>query len=178
MPLLVNFTTSQILGLSNKVTLTDTTTGTDSPLLVVSRRVYFTDKDGVYYTEDGASDTAAYEVWVDFPATTTKTLAVLTQDRALNVRVDWVDAGGAVIYTKTILQAYTLYAMTTYINSIKAQSSNNSLKTHANFYQTLIKLLVSIKEANDSVTLLGDISSSQAALNRAKKIVDSPSYFY
>ena len=176
MALSVNFTTSQTLGLSTKITLADTTTGTDSPLLVVSRRVYLTDKDGETYVEDGT--TTAYEVWDGYPGTTTITLDVLTQDRALNVRVDWVDSGGVALYTKTILQDYTLYAKTLYINSIKAQSSNNSLKNHANFYYNIIKLLVSIKEADDSVTLLDDISSSQAALNRAKKIVDSPSYFY
>lgn len=173
-----NFTTSQVLGESSEIVITDTSTGTD--VLVLSRRVYFTDKDGLYYNEDNltGSATSVYEEWTDFPATTTITLDVLNQDRALNVRVDWLNVSNVVLYTKTTLQDYTLSAKTVYINNIKAQSSNNSLKEHANFYYNLIRLLISIKEADDSVTLLADISSSQAALNRAKKIVDNPSYFY
>ena len=176
MAIVQGFTTSQTLGEPDKINLTDTSTGTDAA--VVSRRVYITDKDGIYYTEDGTSATSAYEEWANFPSTTTLTLDILTQDRAFNIRVDWINVSGTVLYTEPELQDYTLYAKTYYINSIKSQSSNNQLKNHANFYINLIKLLVSIKEADDSVLLLSDISSSQAALNRAKKLVDNPSYFY
>ena len=178
MPLTQSFTTSQVLGESSNIVLTDTSTGTD--VLVVSRRVYITDKNGLYYGEDGeTSTTAIYTEWDNFPGTTTLTIEdVLTQDRSVNVRVDWIEEDGDVRYTATDLQDYTLYAKTLYINSIKAQSNNNQLKAHANFYINMIKLLISIKEADDSVTLLDDISSSQAALNRAKKLVDNPSYFY
>ena len=174
MPLTQNFTTSQTLGESSIITITDTSTGTDAA--VVSRRVTLTDYHGTTYVEEGTTTT--YEEWTNFPGTTTIDLDVLLQDRALNVKVDWVNSGGTVLYTKTLLQDYTLYAKTYYLNSIKAQSANNKLKTHANFYMNLIKLLVSIKEADDSVTLLADITSSQAALNRAKEIVDNPSYLY
>jgi hypothetical protein len=71
-----------------------------------------------------------------------------------------------------------LYAKQFYVGLIKSQSSNDKLKSFGNYYQNLIKLLVSIKEAEDSITLLDDISSSQAALNRAKKLIDSPYNFY
>lgn len=175
MPLTQSFTTSQTLGLPGKINLTDTSTGTD--VAVVSRRVTFTDYNLATYVVVGT--TTSYEVWSNFPGTTTKTLDVLNgSDRALNVRVDWINVSGTVLYTYTLLQSYTLYAKTYFLNSIKAQSSNNKLKAHANFYLNLIKLLVSIKEADDAVTLLADITSSQAALTRAKTIVDNPSYLY
>jgi hypothetical protein len=172
------FSTSQVLGDSSEIVITDESTGSD--VAVVSRRIYLTDNKGLYYDEDNltGTTTAVYEEWADFPGTTTKTLDVLAQDRTFNVRVDWVNSGGTVLYTLTKIQSFRLYAKTYYLNSIKAQSSNNNLKNNANFYINLIKLLVSIKEAEDSVDLLQDISSSQSALNRAKKIVDNPSYLF
>ena len=175
MPLTQSFTTSQTLGESSKINLTDTSTGTD--VAVVSRRVTFTDYNGDTFVEEGTTTT--YEEWTNFPGTTTITLDVLDgSDRAFNVRVDWVNVSGVVLYTATLLQNYTLYAKTYYINSIKAQSNNNKLKNHANFYINLLKLEVSIKESADSILLLVDITSSQAALNRAKTIIDNPSYLY
>jgi hypothetical protein len=167
-------TTEQTLGSPSIITINDDSTGTD--VAVVTRRVYVTDKDGEYYVEDGNAE--IYTEWDDFPDTLTLDLDILTQDRALNIRVDWLNISDEVLYTLTVLQDYTLYAKTYFLNGIKAQSENNSLKEHANFYYNLIRLLVSIKEADDSVTLLSDITSSQAALNRAKQIVDNPSYLF
>lgn len=174
MPLNVNFTTGQTLGVPTTVNLADSSTGTD--VSVVSRRVTFTDKDGVEYVVTGTS--TSYELWPNFPASTTTSLNVLTRDRALYVKVDWVDISGNVLYSLTKLQDYTLYAKTYYIFLCKAQSSNIKLRDSANFYQNYIKLLVSIKEADDSVTLLEDIGSSQAALNRAYDLINKPSNFF
>ena len=175
MPLTQSFTTSQTLGESDKINLTDTSTGTD--VAVVSRRVTFTDYNGDTFVEEGTATT--YEVWDNFPGTTTITLDVLAgRDRAFNVRVDWVNISGTVLYTSTVLQNYVLYAKSYFIDSIKAQSNNNKLKNHANFYLNLLRLEISIKESADAILLLDDITSSQAALNRAKQIVDNPSNLY
>ena len=50
MALSVAFATSQVLGASSEIVITDQTTGTDAA--VVSRRVYLTDNKGLYYNED------------------------------------------------------------------------------------------------------------------------------
>lgn len=168
------FSTSQTIGFPSKIILTDESTGTDGA--VVKRRVYITDKDGNYIVEVGT--TTDYEAWADFPSTTTITLDLLTSDKAVNVRVDWLDTNNAVLYTLTLLRDFTLYSKEYYLSLIKAQSSNPKLKDSANYYQNLIKLMVSIKEADDSILLLSDISSSQAALNRANTLISSPSNFF
>lgn len=170
-----SFTRGQTLGLPSEINLVDTSTGVDSQS-ITKRRVYITDKDGNYIVEDGT--TTDYEEWNDYPATTTKTLDVLTYDRAVNIRVDWLNAADAVQQTSTLLSDFTLYAVTYFIFLCKSQSSNDRLRNSANFYQNYIKLLVSIKEADDAVTLLSDISSSQAALNRARTLIDNPSNFF
>lgn len=178
MSLTQSFSTSQTLGQETKITLTDTSTGTD--VTVVSRRVILTDNKGLYYNEDNlfGTTTAVYSTWSDFPTTTTVTLTVLNRDRTFNVRVNWVDIDGNTVVTYLLLREFTLYAKQCYFNLIKAQTAVEKLRENANYYQKLIKLLVSIKEAEDSVDSLIDISSSQAALNRAKQVVDNPSYFY
>lgn len=170
-----NFTRGQTLGLPREINLVDTSTGSDTQS-ITKRRVYITDKDGNYIVEEGT--TTDYEEWNDYPATTTITLDVLDYDMAVNIRVDWLNASNVVQQTKTILSDFTLYAKTYYIFLTKAQSSNSNLRNNANFYQNYIKLLVSIKEADDSVVLLSDIGSSQAALNRARKLIDNPSNFF
>lgn len=170
-----NFTRGQTIGLPSEINLVDTSTGVDSES-ITKRRVYITDKDGNYLVEDGT--TTNYEEWNDYPETTNLTLDVLTKDMAVNVRVDWLTAANAVVQTVTKLSDFTLYAKTYYIFLCKAQSSNEKLRNSANFYQNYIKLLVSIKEADDAVTLLADISSSQAALNRANSLISTPSNFF
>lgn len=174
MAIVQNFTSSQVLGSPNEIVLTDTSTGTD--VAVVSRRVTLTDKNGDTYVETGTTTT--YEVWANFPGTTTITLDVLSSDKALNVKVDWVDVSGNVLYTKTVLTLFYLYAREYRIFLVKSQSSRKGLVDLANFYYNSIRLNCSIKEAIVSIEDMDDISSAQSALDRAKKLINNPSYFF
>lgn len=168
-----NFTTSQNLGFPSRITFADTSQGTVDPL-VVARRIYLLDASGNYIVVSGT--TTQYELWSI--ALATINISPLLIDKALSVRVDWVDVGGNALYTKTVLTLYPLYAKTYYIALIKSQSSRPRLIDHANFYVNEIKLLCSIQEATNAVDLAGDIASAQAALTRAKQLVDKPSYFF
>lgn len=170
-----NFTRGQTLGLPNKINLVDTSTGSDTES-ITKRRVFITDKDGNYIVPSGV--TTDYSEWNDYPATTTLTLDVLTRDIACNILVQWLNSSNVVKQSVIKLSDFTLYAKTYYIFLCKAQSSNATLRNRANFYQNYLKLLTSIKEADDSVTLLADISSSQAALNRAYGLIQNPSNFF
>lgn len=174
MAIVQNFTSGQVTGLPSQIVLTDTSTGTDSA--ITGRRVYLSDLNGDYYVESGT--TTDYELWVDFPTTTTITLDVLTADKALNVRVDWVNSVGVVLYTLTTLTLFYMYARVYRIALIKAQSSRPKLIDSANFYYNTMRLNSSIKEAIISIEDMNDISSAQAALSRAKQLIDNPSYFY
>lgn len=170
-----NFSRGQTIGLPSQINLVDTSTGSDTQS-ITKRRVYITDKDDNYIVAEGNEED--YTEWNNYPATTTLTINCLTRDRAVNVRVDWLNSSNVVQQSVTLLSAFKLYALTYYIFLCKAQSSNIKLRDSANFYQNYIKLLVSIKEADDSVTLLEDIGSSQAALNRAYDLINNPSNFF
>ncbi len=172
MPLVESFTATQSLGFPSRITLTDTSTGSDGA--IAERRVTVVDSNGDYLVEEGT--TTNYEVWPYADATIT--LDLLTIDRAVYITVYWVNSGGATLYSKTILTVFRLYSITYYIYLIKSQSSNVKLKDNANFYQNEIKLLCSLQEAYDSVYYAGDIKSAQSALTRAKSLVDNPANFF
>lgn len=172
MALSPDFATTQTYGYPSRINFQDTSTGSDGA--ISARRIYLQDKAGNYIVEEGT--TTNYEVWPY--ADSTITLDVLLKDYALNVRVDWVNSGGTVLYTKTVLTLYALYVITFYINLTKYMSANRKLKDNANFYFNFIKLLCSIKQAQDAVLLMDDISSAQAALTRAKNLIDNQPNFY
>lgn len=172
MPLSENFTAEQALGSPSEIIFTDTSTGTDGT--ITSRRILLLDSNGDYIVEEGT--TTNYEVW-DY-ADSTITLDVLDIDMALYITVQWLNSSDVVVYSKTELTVFRLYSITYYIYLIKTQSSNIKLRENANFYLNEIKLLASLQEAYDAVFYAGDILSSQAALTRAKSLVDNPSYFF
>lgn len=172
MPLTPNFTTSQSLGYPSKINLTDNSTGSDGA--VASRRIYPTDFAGTSIVSDG--NTNSYEPWA--LSDTSTTIDILNYDMALFIKVDWLDSGNSVLYTKTIPNVYRLYAITQYINLLKAQSGNSSLINRANFYQNLTKLLCSLKQAYDAIYYAGDVASAQRALNVCKELINNKSYFY
>jgi hypothetical protein len=172
MAIVENFTASQVLGFPSQIVFTDTSTGSDAG--IAARRIEIVDSDGNYIVEEGT--TTDYEVWPYADATIT--LDLLTIDRAVYITVYWVNSGGATLYDKTELTVFRLYSITYYIYLIKTQSSNIRLRENANFYLNEIRLLCSLQEAYDAVYYAGDIASAQAALTRAKQLVDNPSYFF
>lgn len=172
MPLVENFTASQVLGFPSQILFTDTSTGSD--VAVTSRRITLVDSNGDENVEEGTTTT--YEVWPY--ASSTITLDLLSQDKAFYITVQWLNSSNVVLYTKTTLTVFRLYAITYYIYLIKTQSSNIKLREFGNFYKNEIRLLCSLQEAYDAVFYAGDILSAQAACNRAKELIDNPSYFF
>jgi hypothetical protein len=172
MAIVENFTATQALGSPSQIIFTDTSTGTDAA--IASRRIYLLDSNGDYNVEEGT--TTDYEVWPY--ADSTITLDVMLIDKAFYITVQWLSVGGTVLYEKTGLTVFRLYAITYYIYLIKTQSSNIKLRENANFYLNEIRLLSSLQEAYDAVYYAGDILSAQAALARAKQLVDEPSFFF
>lgn len=172
MPLVENFTAEQQLGFPSRILFTDTSTGSDGA--VTSRRIFLLDSNGDYSVEEGTTTT--YEVWPY--ADSTITLDVMDEDKAFYITVQWLDVNNTVLYTKTELTVFRLYAITYYIYLIKTQSSNIKLREFGNFYKNLIRLLCSLQEAYDAVFYAGDILSAQAACDRAKELINNPSYFF
>jgi hypothetical protein len=172
MPLVPNFTASQYSGTPSVITLTDTSTGSD--VTIVSRRVYLLQANGTFLVPAG--NTADYILWdlVD-PSID---IDVLSQDTALSITVQWMNAGNTVVTSKTISFAFTAYNETFYYGLTESQVANSNLTASTNWYQTKLILRVEIDSADQAITFASDIYSAQAALNRATFISTNQSYFF
>jgi hypothetical protein len=172
MPFVPNFTASQYSGTPSIITLTDTSTGSD--VTIVSRRVYLLQANGTFLVPTGnATD---YILWdlVD-PSID---IDVLSQDTALSITVQWMDAANAVVTSKTISFAFTAYNETFYYGLTESQVANSNLTASTNWYQTKLVLRVEIDSAIQAITFASDIYSAQAALNRATFISTNQSFFF
>jgi hypothetical protein len=172
MPFVPNFTASQYSGTPSIITLTDTSTGSD--VTIVSRRVYLLQANGTFLVPTG--NTTDYILWdlVD-PSIS---IDVLSQDSALSITVQWMNAGNTVVTSKTISFAFTAYNETFYYGLTESQVANSNLTASTNWYQTKLILRVEIDSADQAITFASDIYSAQAALNRATFISTNQSYFF
>jgi hypothetical protein len=172
MPLVPNFTASQYSGTPSVITLTDTSTGSD--VTIAKRRVYLLQANGTFLVPAG--NTTDYIEWdlVD----TSISIDVLSQDSALSITVQWMNAGNTVVTSKTISFAFTAYNETFYYGLTESQVANSNLTASTNWYQTKLILRVEIDSADQAITFASDIYSAQAALNRATFISTNQSYFF
>lgn len=173
MPLSVNFSATQSLGNNALISLLDLSTGSD--VTITNRNVYIITATGQYLVQSGT--TTNYEVW-PLPLATGITFNVLTQATAPNVRVDWLNAGGTVVYTKTILCDFDLQLYLGSYNLTRAALSNPSIVQDQNYYDNKIKLIVDIDDSENATTLGNDIYNAQAALDRGTYILENSQYFF
>lgn len=172
MPLVPNFSATQSLGSNGLITLTDTSTGSDSGL--TTRRVYIRTSNGTYLVQSGT--TTSYELWA-LPLATAITLNVLSQATAASIRVDYM-TNSTVTYTKTILWDFDLQLYLAGYNLTRSALSNPSIVQDQNYYANKMKLIVDIDDSENAVSLGGDIVNAQSALDRGTYLVNNAQYFY
>jgi hypothetical protein len=175
MPFVQNFTTSQQAGLPSDVIITDTSTGSDGA--IVSRRVFLTNYAGEYVVANGT--TTNYTVWP--LAQSSISIDCLTQDTALTVTVNWVDAGGVTLYTKTSLAGFTLYNETYYYSLTQGQAAVGNpsyILQDNNYFQNKSKLRCLIDSGNQAVTLGYDITSAQECYDLASFMVTNQNNYF
>ena len=85
MSFLPSFTVSQPVGENNIVTVTDTSTGTDSA--INARRVYLRKSDGTFLVPEGTATDYVDWAWAD----TSIDIDVLDKDYALEITVEWLE---------------------------------------------------------------------------------------
>lgn len=173
MPLTVNFTLSQILGNPSGIVLNDTSTGTD--VAVTQRRIYLQKYDGTYLVPSGTL--TSYIAW-PLGVSTSITINPLDKDYALSVLVQWLNVGNTVLYSKTILSVFNMYASTLDDFLISGQQANPSKINDTNYYLNRIKLRVAINDAINSISDMSDITNSQQACDRGNYFVDNQSNLF
>lgn len=164
MPIVPNFSTSQTFGSPSKVTLQDTSTGSDGSL--VERRVFLRKADGVFLVPEGNS--TQYIVW-DY-AVSTITIDALDKDYGLDIVVQWLDFNFTVLYDKTIATGLTLYNET-YDDGLTQKFSGNPLLINDDgYFERKSRIRTDIDSGNQAIVFAEDLFAAQQCYNDATNV--------
>ena len=178
MPIIPNFTATQSAGTPNKFTITDASTGTDTS--ITKRRIYLLKADGTYLVPSGT--TTNYIEWsisnVNTRQPLTVDLDVLTQDTALSISVQWLNASNVVVESKAISFAFAAYGESFYYGLSQQQVGNQALAASTDWYENKMKLRVELDSAQQAIQFASDIYTAQSALNRATYLSNNSNFFF
>ena len=165
------FTATQQIGLPTCVYITDTSTGLSN---VASRRAYIQDVQSNYLVPSGT--TTDYTVWalVD----TSISIDCLSQDTCAYVKIEWMSAGGTVLYTLTTLCNFRLNNLQESFSLTQSLTSDPSLIQDTDWFLNKMILRCNIDDSVQAVEIGGNQQVSQAALNRATAMTQSQSLYF
>ena len=164
--LIPDFYATQTLGLPSKITLVDTSTGSDTA--IISREIQLALFNGSLLTPAVS--------WA--PELTTILLDVLTEDTALQITVIWKDINGITLYTKTKLYVFTMYNETFDYSLTSSQASTPLIANDTNYYLNRIKLRTEIDNAKTALSIGGSISNAQYSCDRATYLSSNANLFF
>jgi len=175
------FSTSQTVGSPASVNLTDLSTGTD--VLAVERRIYVVNAAGQYLTENyTVSDSVAY---IPFPIADGATITlenILSVDTAVYITLTYNNVSGGVVATATNLKGFTLYNETFYYSLTQAQAMQNQpppmIIQDSNYFTNKSTLRTQIDDGDQAIELGSDITTAQAAYDRATYMVLNQNIFF
>lgn len=173
MPFTQSFTVAQTPLNPSIVVITDTSTGTPANP-ITERRITITDYAGNYVVPVGT--TTNYIVWA--VGVDPITLDLLTEDMALNIRVDWLEAGYAVEYTLNQNYCFTQYSKQFLYYLIQLQSQTYNIIQDNNYWGNVGILWTNIIGAINAVEIGNDIAASQACLNRTNYMKQNESIYF
>lgn len=163
-----SFTAARTSNLTDLL-LTDTSTG--SNVAIVARQVSL-------ITSTGSLLPAGVVIpWA--LADSTITIAnVYPIDYALQIKVEWLDAGGDAVYTVIELADAPQDAQLFAYSLIQLQAGNPSIVDRSNWWPNLVRLYCYIKNSMTAVETGEDIASAQYNLNLARNMSSQPGVFF
>lgn len=168
-----SFTVSQTPANPSIVILTDTSTGSDP--LINSRRIYITDCNGNPIVPSGT--TTNYIVW-ELPNNPIS-LNILTQDTAVNIRVDWLAQNpSTVLYTLNNNYCLCEFGKQFFYYLIQLQSLNYNIIQDSNYWNNVGIFWTNIIGAINAVQIGDDIFASQTCLNREINMQQNQLYYF
>lgn len=146
--------------------VTDTSVGSD---------VLITDRVIVLYNVDNS----VYGTF-DFPLSAGGSIAInaITNDVALNVKVNWNNSGGAALYSTSIIYAFTQYGEQFYYQLTQTQTSSPNIVNDLNYYGNKLKLRVEIDSATQAINVGKDVYSAQGCILRYNYLITNQNFFF
>ena len=172
MAITVIFSTSQVLGAPQNIVLTDASTGSD--VNAVSRRIYITNAQGQYLTQNNGISAADTPTYTDFPLADGAVItlqSIISEDMALSIRLAYVDVSGDVVANTTNLVGFTQYNESFYYGLTQDQAQQNQpppmIMQDSNYYTNKGIFRTEMDSGNNAIELGADITSAQACYSRA-----------
>lgn len=167
-----NFSASQTLGTPSVITLTDTSTGTDSN--IVSRRVYLRKSDGTFLVPESVTTEYITWAWAD----STIDINCLDFDMALQITTQWISVTNVVLYDKALVYGFTLYNETFDYGLTQALAGNPLLFNDNSFWKNKSDLRTFLDSGDQAISLASDLYNAQVCYNQATALRLSSQYFF
>lgn len=149
-----------------QIVITDTSTGSD--VAITGRKI-------LLYTV-----TNALLATLDFPlsAGSSITVSPLTQDVALNVVVNWINVGNAILYTSSQIYPFTGYSESYYYGLTQSEATNPGIVQSQTYLEKKSQLRTYIDDATQSISIGNDLGNSEAAILRAQYIIANANLWF
>lgn len=148
--------------------LTDTSTGTDGTVTRIIVTIY----DAANNQIPGSPFSFAYTLNAAY------NLSVLTQDLAVNIRVDWVNSGGVSQANTSQIFVFTGFLEWYYYGLIQQVSAQNRLLIDTDFFYNFSKLRTLIDSANQSINIGASIFNAEAMILLAQYMANNTNLFF
>lgn len=176
MPFSQNFTVAQTPANPAFIILTDTSTPPNDYATydINTRRITITDAFGNFIVPAGTTTN-----YIDWPLLNNPiSLNVLTQDTAVNIKVQWLDVLGEEKFKLDNNYCFTEFNKQFLYYLIQLQSMTYSIIQDNNYWGNVGILWTNIIGAINTVEIGNDIFASQACLNRATFMSQNQANFF
>lgn len=167
-----NFTVAQTALNPSLVIVSDTSTGVDAN--IAQRRIYFKNSSGEFVVPVGTTTDYVEWVLVNNPIN----IDLLSKDQALEVKVDWLNAGGTILYTLTQKYCFSQNSKQFLYYLIQLQSLTFNVIQDTNYWGNVALLWTNIIGAINAVEIADDIYASQVCLDRASYLASNQEKFF
>ena len=176
MPFSQNFTVAQTSANPAFIIITDTSTPPNdyATYNINSRRIYITDCFGNYIVPSGT--TTSFIPWA--LAHNPISLNILTQDAAVNIKVEWLNSADNVLYELNNNYCLSEFNKQFLYYLIQLQSQTYNIIQDNNYWGNVGIFWTNIIGAINSVEIGDDIFASQACLNRATNMQTNEAYYF
>lgn len=148
------------------IILQDTSTGSDGA--IASRQI-------LLYTVQNALLVPAIP-WA--LATNPITVNPLSQDIGLNVVVNWLDGSGNVLYTTSLIQAFTGYGEQFYYTLIQTESASPGILQDVNYQNYKANLRNYLDSAVQSIFIGQSLGNAEAMILKEAYLVKNSNLYY
>lgn len=181
MAITASFTTNQVVGNPQNIVLVDTSTGAD--VTATERRIYVVNAAGQYLTEDyTVSDSVAYTASPIADGATITLENILSVDSAVYTTLTYNNVSGGVVATATNRKGFTLYNETFYYSLTQSQAMQSQpppmIIQDSNYFTNKSILRTQIDDGNQAIEIGSDITTAQAAYDRATYMVLKQDIFF